>query len=70
MAATPSSLAMRRTQPRERIYSLLLGQPRRSWTVRQVTNALAGRGWPSADGRCSTCCSRTTSWSPCQGNGR
>jgi len=49
MAATPSSLAMRRTQPRERIYTLLLGQPRGSWTVRQVTNALAGRGGPSAD---------------------
>jgi len=49
MAATPSSLAMRRTQPRERIYTLLLGQPRGSWTVSQVTNALAGRGGPSAD---------------------
>ena len=49
MAATPSSLAMRRTAIRERIYTLLLSQPRKVWTVRQVTDALASGGRVSDD---------------------
>jgi len=49
MAATPSSLAMRRTAIRERIYTLLLSQPRSVWTVRQVTDALASGGRVSDD---------------------
>ena len=49
MAAIPSSLAKRFTQLRERIYRLLLGDPRRAWTVRQVTLALADGGRASAD---------------------
>ena len=40
---------MRRTAIRERIYTLLLSQPRSVWTVRQVTDALASGGRVSDD---------------------
>ena len=40
---------MRRTAIRERIYTLLLSQPRKVWTVRQVTDALASGGRVSDD---------------------
>jgi hypothetical protein len=49
MAATPSSSAMRPTPIRERIYSLLLSEPGRKWTIRQVTDSLASGGGVSTD---------------------